>query len=42
MINNTRFAFFDFDMSSQKSQFFISVTLSSEAISIDQLGSIAQ
>ena len=26
MINNTRFAFFDFDMSSQKSQFFISVT----------------
>ena len=39
MINVTRFAFFDFDMSSQNSQLFISV-ISSEAISIDELGSI--
>ena len=41
MINNTRFAFFDFDMSSQKSQFF-PLALPSEAIAIDELGSIAQ
>ena len=36
MIHVTRFAFFDFDMSSQNS-----LALSSEAISFDELGSIA-
>ena len=40
MINNTRFAFFYLDMSSQKSVFHLA--LPSEAISIDELGSIAQ
>ena len=39
MINNARFAFFDFDMSSQKSVF--SLALASEAIALDNFGSIA-
>ena len=39
MINDTRFAFFYFDMSSQKSQFL--EALHSEAIAINELGSIA-
>ena len=39
MINVTRFALFDFDMSSQNSQFLLA--LCSEAISIDELGLIA-
>ena len=40
MINVTRFAFFDIDISSQNSQFFL-LALSSEEFSIDELGSIA-
>ena len=39
MIYETRFEFFDFDMSSQNSYF--SLALSSEVVSIGQLGSIA-
>ena len=40
MINDARFAFFDFDMSLQKNHKF-SLVLSSGAIAIDELGSIA-